>query len=65
MKVTVILRPGRRGDTVQAFCPDLPGVSAFGRTDEEALAELRRRAATLTENPGSPPPGTRVVTLDL
>jgi hypothetical protein len=65
MKVTVFLRPGRQADTVQAFCPDLPGVSAFGRTEEEALAELRRRAATLGKNLGSPPPGTRVVTLDL
>src|SRR3990172_6848184 len=42
MKLTVHIRRGRSGEFL-AYCPDLPGASATGCCEEEAVLHLRRR----------------------
>jgi hypothetical protein len=66
VKLAIHLRPGREPDTVQAFCPEVPGCSAHGRSDREALERLRARLAEQLSRPrGALPPGTRVIEIDV
>jgi predicted RNase H-like HicB family nuclease len=65
MKLRVHIRKSAT-DRIQAYCPDLPGCSASAETEEEALALLRRRLTeTFGERTRRPPPGTRVVVLEI
>jgi predicted RNase H-like HicB family nuclease len=63
MKLSVLLQT--RDDGVRAFCPDLPGCSANGRTDAEALARLRVRIASCFTIAPVTPPNTRVVRIEV
>lgn len=55
-----------RADGVRAFCPDLPGCSASARTEDEALRRLRARIeACFASASHAPPPGTRVVHIEV
>ncbi len=64
MKLSVLLQT--RDDGVRAFCPDLPGCSASGRTDEEALRRLRTRIAScFALTPRATPPNTRIVHIEV
>ena len=66
MRITVYVRSIPGTGTVQAYCPDLPGGAGCGRSEEEALAILRRRlAAQLDRSVKSAPPGVRVTAIDL
>ncbi len=46
MRITVHLRQTDRA-RVLAYCPDLPGCSASGETDAEAIELLKRRMTAL------------------
>jgi predicted RNase H-like HicB family nuclease len=66
MKISVLLRRGRHTGSVQAYCPDLPGCSAHGASEEDALELLRRRIADYFAAGWRPvPPGERRAVLDL
>lgn len=55
-----------RADGVRAYCPDLPGCSAAARTEKEALALLRSRVGSCFASAHvAPPPGTRIVTIEV
>ncbi|MCA9592267.1 MAG: type II toxin-antitoxin system HicB family antitoxin [Myxococcales bacterium] len=43
MEFPVLIQPSPAGDSVQAFCPDLPGCSATATSVDEALEVLGRR----------------------
>lgn len=64
MKLPVHLQT--RDDGVRAFCPDLPGCSASGRNEEEALRRLRARIASCFEvAPRATAPNTRIVHIEV
>lgn len=64
MKLSVHLQT--RDDGVRAFCPDLPGCSAWGRTDDEALRKLRARVVDcFTAGTRAAGPSTRVVRIEV
>ena len=67
MRVTVYVRRRPDAGMVQAYCPDVPGCSSCGKTEDEALATLRVRLAAQLAPDGSrpPPPGVRVVALEI
>jgi predicted RNase H-like HicB family nuclease len=65
MRVTVYLRRRPDAGLVQAYCPDLPGCSSCGKTEDEALATLRVRLAAQLASEKAPPPGVRVVALEI
>ncbi|HTJ41015.1 MAG TPA: type II toxin-antitoxin system HicB family antitoxin [Kofleriaceae bacterium] len=65
MRVTVYLRRRPEAGLVQAYCPDVPGCSSCGKTEDEALATLRRRIASQLGSDKAPPPGVRVVALEI
>jgi hypothetical protein len=55
-----------RQDTVQAYCPDLPGCSASGETEKEALSLLRARVDEyFAARVRVLLPGTRVIQLEV
>ena len=45
MRLDIFIRPGRNDGWVQAYSPDLPGLSAVGRTGQEALNNINERLA--------------------
>jgi predicted RNase H-like HicB family nuclease len=61
MEIPVLIQKSRGGDTVRAYCPDLPGCSATAATEGEALLRLRHRVADYftPDAAESLPPGTR------
>jgi hypothetical protein len=63
MKLTIHIRNGALG--VQAYCPDLPGCSASGRTEDEALAQLRQRITAYFKPEQRRPAGTRVIHIEV
>ena len=64
MKLNVHVR--RQSGSVQAFCPDLPGCSATAPTEAEALKLLRARVDEyFAARVRAPPPGTRVIELEV
>jgi len=64
VKLSVLLQT--REDGVRAFCPDLPGCSASGRNDEEALRRLRSRIASCFDvSPRPTAPNTRIVRIEV
>jgi predicted RNase H-like HicB family nuclease len=64
MQVPVHIKNGR--DTVQAYCPDLPGCSASAPTVEEALELLRSRVQEyFTAGSRRTPAGTRIITIEV
>jgi hypothetical protein len=66
MRITVYMRRSPETGTVQAYCPDLPGCSGCGGSDEEALAVLRRRlSAQLARSVRNAPPEVRVTAIEL
>ncbi len=66
MKINVHIRAGSVFDTVQAFCPDLPGCSASAQTEEEALRRLRARVDEyFSPRSKALPPGTRIIQLEV
>jgi hypothetical protein len=54
-----------RRNSVQAFCPDLPGCSASATTEAEALSLLRARVDEYFSGRPSVLPGTRVIQLEV
>lgn len=66
MKIPVLLRRSQHTGSVQAYCPDLPGCSAHGHTEADALELLRRRVADYFATNRRPvPPGERRTVLEL
>jgi hypothetical protein len=65
MRVTVFVRRRPDAGLVQAYCPDVPGCSSCGKTEDEALALLRRRLAAQLATDKTPPAGVRVVALEI
>jgi predicted RNase H-like HicB family nuclease len=65
MRVTVYVRRRPDAGLVQAYCPDVPGCSSCGKTEDEALAILRRRLTAQLGGEKLPPPGVRVVALEI
>jgi predicted RNase H-like HicB family nuclease len=65
MKVSVLLRRGRNTGSVQAYCPDLPGCSAHGPTEGDALELLRHRITDYFAHGRPVPPGERRTVLEL
>ena len=65
MRVTVFVRRRPDAGLVQAYCPDVPGCSSCGKTEDEALGLLRRRLAAQLATDKAPPPGVRVVALEI
>jgi hypothetical protein len=65
MRVTVYVRRHPAAGLVQAYCPEVPGCSSCGKTEDEALAILRRRLAAQLASNEAPPPGVRVVALEI
>ena len=64
MKIPVHVRIAR--SAVQAYCPELPGCSASGRTEQEALALLRLRIEShFAASARSTLPGARVVQIEV
>jgi predicted RNase H-like HicB family nuclease len=63
MKLQVHIRKGIEG--VQAFCPELPGCSATGSHEAEALRRLRERISRCLAPSTNPLPGTRVVQIEV
>ena len=55
-----------RENSVQVFCPDLPGCSAAATNEDEALSLLRERVtAYFMEDALLVNPGTRVMELEV
>lgn len=66
MKVPVVLEPSARTGRIQAYCPDLPGCSASGDTELDALELLRRRITEyFARSSHRPAPGARTTTVDV
>jgi hypothetical protein len=63
MKLQVHVRMGIDG--VQAYCPAIPGCSATGRDEAEALRVLQSRIARCFAPIAAPVPGTRVVQIEV
>lgn len=63
MKLQVHVR--ERRNSVQAFCPDLPGCSASATTEAEALSLLRARVDEYFAARPTVLPGTRVIQLEV
>ena len=64
MKLKVHVRS--REDSVQVFCPDLPGCSAAASSEKEALRLLRERVSEYFAESATPVvPGTRVKELEV
>src|SRR5678816_4502010 len=64
VRLTVFIRQGRAG--VQAYCPDVPGCSAVGPTEQAALTVLRRRVLEQLGSTAVPtPPKTRRASLEI
>ncbi len=63
MKLQVHIRKGIEG--VQAYCPELPGCSATGPHEAEAVRRLRERIARCLAPSTTPLPGTRVVQIEV
>jgi predicted RNase H-like HicB family nuclease len=64
MKLPIVVqtRPGG----VLVYCPDLPGCSASAGTQDEAVRRLRERIAScFSTSAASPPPGTRVIHIEV
>jgi hypothetical protein len=65
MKLNVHIRTSEFG-TVQAFCPDLPGCSATAADEKLAVDKLRARIDEyFAFRPRQPPPGTRIIQLEV
>jgi predicted RNase H-like HicB family nuclease len=66
MKVPIYIRSNVEVGSVQAWSPDLPGLSAGAATVEEALELIRRRLAGYFDSSRSAslPPGTRRVEVE-
>ena len=65
MRVTVYVRRRPDAGLIQAYCPDVPGCSSCGKTEDEALATLRLRLAATLGGERAAPPGVRVVALEI
>jgi hypothetical protein len=66
MKLNVHIRSRQGANTVQAFCPDLPGCSASAPTEKEAVALLRARVDEyFAARVRVLLPGTRVIQLEV
>ncbi len=64
MKLSVHVQT--REDGVRAFCPDLPGCSASGRNEDEALRRLRARVASCFDTATrATTPDTRIVSIEV
>ncbi|HEX4516855.1 MAG TPA: hypothetical protein VH054_25080 [Polyangiaceae bacterium] len=64
MKLSVHVQT--RDDGVRAFCPDLPGCSASGRNEDEAIRRLRARVADCFDTASRPvTPNTRIVSIEV
>ena len=63
MKLQVHIR--ERRNSVQAFCPDLPGCSAAASTQAEALSLLRTRVDEYFAARPPVVPGTRVIQVEV
>jgi hypothetical protein len=61
MEIAVHLQPSQNADAIVAFCPDLPGCSAVGKTQDAALSLLRERVVRMLSGSAQAPlpPGTR------
>jgi len=46
MRLDIYIRPGHSDGWVQAYSPDVPGLSAVGRTGQEALDNINKRLAS-------------------
>ena len=61
MEIPVLIQPSRDGESVRAYCPDLPGCSATADSVDAVLDVLRRRVTDYFTRDAevSAPPGMR------
>ena len=63
MRIPVVL--DLRNGRVRAHCPDLPGCSAVGASESEALEVLRARIHDYFSRSARPAPGTRKTAIEI